>query len=173
MEGYRFEFGEYKGWDVYDVPMSYLLWLFPKARTRPKYLRAFEGMLERFLDRDVRVEERGNTHQFFFDDYFYPAYGGGEAPFLETPWKMEDSLGRPVYEIETVREPLFVFSGGKLELAKNRYKSFQYDVFHRIAFEVNDSYVFYDKAGKVFNGFLMKKYGDEDRMFSKNIKVGG
>ena len=155
-------FGKYHGTPINEIPMDYLVWLFPGLSHKKKHRQLYVGVLEYFLERDVRVENhtsKGQGFHFYFNDYHNAAPVSGEKPFMQSFWRLKNSKGEFVYEVGPTDRPIF------LDVTEDGFEISSKYVAHKYRFggllmvyENNPNYYFYDGFGRVMRGaYLMRR----------------
>jgi len=171
----------YKGTLINEVPLDYLIWLFPGLRNNQKEQPLFTAILEYFLSRDIRVEDHTNKSQgyhFYFNDYVNPDIIDGERPFLQSFWRMKNSKDEFVYEVGNNKNPIyFEEKNEKFEISTNYIShNFRFGGLTMV-YEKNPEFYFYDGFGKIMKGaFLMRKPWIPDGQFltgdfSENLSI--
>jgi len=163
MEEYlQISFGAHKGTPVNEIPMDYLIWIFPKLRFWESRQDLYRSILKYFLSKDIRVENHTGVSQgwhFYFNDYVNPRVGGGERPFIQSFWRMKNSNSDFVYEVGNGKYPLYIEEkNGKFEIS-DKYVGANYKYGGlKMVYERNPYYYFFDGYGLVFKGaYLMRK----------------
>jgi hypothetical protein len=170
------KFGMHKGTRIDEIPMGYLIWLFPGLRFKKKDQPLFKEILRFFLSKDIRVEGKGPWN-FYFNDYHNPAPGGGERPFMSAHWRMKNSDDQFVYEVGSHEFPSFIeLVDGNWGIA-NKYVAYKYKFGGlKMVYEINPEYYFFDGLGRIMRGaFLMRRPWIPDGTlsgdFSKNLPI--
>ena len=172
------KFGMHKGTRIDEIPMDYLIWLFPGLAYKKRNEPLYRDVLEYFLLRDVRVEiTPDGIGKFFFNDYYNPLPGGGERQFVHTYWMLENSKGKTVYELGSAKFSVYIEKvGDKFEIS-NKYVRHTYK-FRGLpmVYENNPNYYFHDGYGRIMKGaFLMRKpfvpTGHLAGEFSENLPI--
>ena len=155
-------FGKHKNKPLDEVPMDYLIWLFPKMQFKRSQQKLFKAILEYFLTRGIRIEDHRNKSQgfhFYFTDYVNPKVDGGERPFMQSFWRMKNSKGEFVYEVGSQKYPIYILSGDAGYTISDKYISNTYNFGGlTLVYEKNPDYYFFDGYGRVYSGaYLMRK----------------
>lgn len=157
----KFLIGEHFGKRVNEVPLDYLIWIFPKLIRKKKEIELAANILKFFISKGIRVEDNTSTNKgysFYLKDFSIPKPGGGEVAFTKTFQKLFNSKNQPVYEIGNPKWPIFLEENNGFLISTN-YISYNYK-FNGLPliYEKNPNYYFIDSFGRVFNGaFLMRK----------------
>jgi len=168
----------HKGTPVNEIPMDYLIWIFPISKQKKSTKSLYNEILRYFLSKDIRVEDHRNKSQgfhFYFNDYHNPKAGGGERPFMQSFWRMKNSKGEFVYEVGPENYPIFIEDG--TWQTPEIYQSMRYKFGGlRMVYERNPDYYFFDGYGKVMRGaYLMRKpwvpHGSLSGDFSENLPI--
>ena len=175
------KFGRYKGRTVDDVPMNYLVWLFPKLQFKKSSQPLFKEILRFFLSKNIRVEDHRNKSQgfhFYFNDYTNVRVGGGEKPFMQSFKRMKNSKGEFVYEVGSDKYPIFLDVEDETFVIATNYKAMTYKFGGlKMVYERNPDYYFYDGYGRILRGaYLMRKPWIPDGAylsgdFSENLPI--
>lgn len=173
----KMKYGEYWGTPINDIPMDYLIWIFPGMQRNQKDILYFRCILTLFLERDVRVEEENNSYHFYFNDYQSLKPPGVDKEFIVSNFRAKNSKGEYVYEVKFLNQSFFIAEeDGRFVISKNY-------VLHRylygglgMIYEKNDDYYFYDGFRNTFHhAFLLRKpYVPEEYVyddFSNNFKT--
>ena len=159
------DFGKYKGTLIHEIPIDYLVWLFPLLTYDLNKRNTIKDILIHFLSRNVRVEEHKNNktsskeYHFYFNDYMLPDLIYGERPFIKSYSRMVNSRNQYVYEVGHKKYPMFI------EQKKSKFKvSDDYiSISYRFAgatmvYEKNPEYYFFDNYGRIMMGaYLMRE----------------
>lgn len=162
---------------INEIPMDYLIWLFPGLKNDKKWKNLYEEVLSYFLTKDLRIETKGNGWGFYFNDYHNPAPVEGELPFMATTRRMTNSKGEYVYEIGNYKFPYFIEKNGDHFETSRNYVAATYRFGGlRMVYEKNPNYYFYDGYGKIMiEAYLMRKpyipKGSLSREFSENLPI--
>ena len=173
------KFGMHKGTRIDEIPMDYLIWLFPGLRFKKKDQPLFKEILRFFLSRDIRVEKSAdNIHKFFFNDYQNAKPGGGERSFMHAYWVMKNSNGELVYEVGSHEFPSYIELGGDHFKISNNYVAYKYKFGGlKMVYELNPDYYFFDGYGRIMRGaYLMRRPWIPDGQFlagdfSENLPI--
>jgi hypothetical protein len=173
----KMKYGQYWGKHINEIPMDYLIWLFPTMQRSQKDLLYYRSILIFFLERDVRVEHENELSYFYFNDYKSLKPPGIDKEFLISNWRGKNSLGENIYEVKFLEQSFFIAKeNGKFVISK-KYVSHKY-LYGKteMIYEKNDLYYFKDGLGNITNNaFLIRKpYVPEDfknNDFSENIKA--
>lgn len=172
----KINLGEYRGSRINEIPMSYLVWLFPTLTRNQSDQKLYYAILYFFLLRDVRVEERDNKAYFYFNDYEYIRPPGVDNSFLISDWIGIDSNNNKVYEIKFFDTNFYIVKQNTRFVISNKYISHRY-LYGGITmvYETNEEYFFSDPFGNIIGGaYLMRKPyildGDLKNKFSDNMK---
>ena len=173
-------FGKHSGTPINEIPMDYLVWLFPGLSRKKKTRNLYAEILAYFLEKDVRVENHTSKSQgfhFYFNDYHNPAPISGERPFMQSFWRLKNSKGEYVYEIGPIDRPVF------LDVTKDGFEiSTKYTAYAyrfgglKMVYEHNPDYYFFDGYGRIMKGaFLMRRpwipEGTLAGDFSENLPI--
>lgn len=170
MEEYAIiSFGEYKGKSINEVPMEYLMWLFPKIQNFNEHRILYLSILEFFFTKQIRVE-RG---KFYFVNYEFLDVGGDERAFLVS-LPLKNSKGENVYLVGKLNEPIFIEEkNGEYKIASG-YSTIPHKFgINRMVVEFNPEYYFTDSLDGLWMGaFLMRAPHTPEEMnitFSENL----
>lgn len=172
----KIKLGEYRGSRVNEIPMSYLVWLFPTLTRNQADQKLYYAILNFFLLRNTHVEDRGSKGYFYFDDYEYVRPPGIDNPFIVCECVGVNSIGNNVYEVKFFDTNFYITEiNNKLSIS-NKYTSNKYLYSGTtMVYEKNKDYYFIDPYGKIIDGaYLLRKPSMLDaslkNKFSENIK---
>jgi hypothetical protein len=164
------KFGEHRGKTANEIPMDYLVWLFPKLFKRKDQTELCHSILEYFLSKDVRVEDG----KFYFNDYKNADVHGNEEPFLITK-VIKNSKGENIYMIKESVKPIFIEEENNRFRKASTYSVVPYQSSGKLIVEFNKEYYFKDNRGLFLIGAYLieacsipKDLGVE---FSENLKT--
>lgn len=183
------KFGEYKDETIENIPIDYLIWLFPKLMINKSMsilgysdFDSFDTILKYFLTKNIKVKFENDKYNFYFIDHIIEKPFGGELEFMSSNWKGINTNGENVYEIifkeftELERTYFLVEHNTKLEISAEYVKQI-YTIGERsMVYQKDKNYYFTDPYGKVYYGaYLMRESWVPEGVdkFSENIKING
>jgi len=172
----KFIDGKYRKCYVNDVPLDYLIWIFPLLKRKPYDFLLYISILDIFLKHSIRIEEFDNKYYFYFNDYKMLKPPGVPREFLISNWRSRNSKGNYVYEIINNNDSIFIIDDNIKQEISFDYVSHKYLYGgNSMVYEKNPNYYFKDITNKVMSGayLLRKPYIPDSELiknFSKNIK---
>jgi len=176
-KGCIFNFGEYYGQHVKDIPHEYIFWILPKLSHRRGILyHNFIYILNYYISLGTYIEYDpiDKVHSFYLKNFSISKPGGGFLPFLTVEHKMEDSKGNYVYEVPTIKKPLYIVNDNESIYISDKYAEVEY-IYGGLSmvYERDTNYYFLDSRGVPYlNCYLMRTPyipPDSDEKFSNNI----